>query len=417
MMSGKVGVEATLRRVSAADFWDPQRWQPRAIRGRCRRWINATPWRRRIFWLVVLVGALLVVPGIVGVIAVATAGPSHSEVLAPNGGISWTGVRDSYGVPVADYQFLTNNGSVLHPVNTALALVLYLEDAGFMTIATTAIWVIGYALSFDWLNLLSRPLTEVGKSLTTQIATPIMLTVAVTIGAAFVGWFTVRGYYAKATAQVFTMMVVAIAGVTYLAQPLADVLSPNGILMDGRDVGIAIAAGVNGNSSPDPTTLVNTMQGTLTTDFMRHPLQMWNFGVVLDTEGACGSSWSSGVESLSYNQLDANIKSCMPAAEAYAQSPSVAQLATGLVILLFGTILLIFGVYLGGKIFVNGLESVYHAIAAIFGFAAGGFIYGPTQAFLIRNVVGSFTAAFTMMTYTIYLGVYALLLNDLFTQF
>jgi hypothetical protein len=417
MMSVRVGVAATLRRVSTADCWDPQRWQPRAVRRRCRRWIAAMPWRRRIFWIAVLLAGLLAIPAVVGAIAVATAGPAHSEVLAPNGGVSWTGVRDSYGVPVADYQFLTNNGSVLHPVNTALALVLYLEDAGFMIIVTTAIWIVGYAISFDWLDLLSRPLTEVGKSLTNQIATPIVLTVAGTIGAAFVGWFTVRGYYAKAAAQVFTMVAVALAGVTYLAQPLADVLSPNGILMDARNVGISVAAGVNGNSSPDPSALVNTLQGTLTTNFMRHPLQLWDFGTVLDTQGTCGGAWTSGVESLSADQLDANIKSCLPAAEAYAQSPSVAQLGTGLAILLFGTILLAFGVYLGGKIFITGLESIYHAIAAIFGFAAGGFIYGPTQAFLIRNLVDSVTSAFLMMTYTIYLGVYALLLNDLFAQF
>jgi hypothetical protein len=53
---------------------------------------------------------------------------------------------------------------------------------------------------------------------------------------------------------------------------------------------------------------------------------------------------------------------------------------------------------------------------AIFGFAAGGFIYGPTQTFLVRNLVDAVVAAARMTAYTVFLGVYVLFLGKLFEQ-
>lgn len=369
-------------------------------------------------WLALIAFALLVFPGFIGAVAVAqdaastTAGPTSGI-----DGLSWMNIRDSSGIRLSDYRFATGDESLFKPRSTVLWTVLGLEFIGYIAIVTTAIWVIGYALSFRWLDMFSAALRGVADALAGQIATPIMLVTAATIGAFCVAWFIVRGYHAKATMQVVTMLAVAVLGPLFLAEPLADVLSSDGLLAQGRDLGISVAAGLNGNADPNPTQLVSTMQTDLADNFARQPLQVWNFGHTVDVRPACRSAWSAGVAAGEDARVLSGMKSCGDAAaHAKAENPTMGQVATGLMLLVCGGILLAFAMYLGIKVIKAALDTIYHGIMSIFGFAAGGFVYGPTQTFLVRNLVDSFVAAARMTAYTIFLGVYVLFMGNLFAQ-
>ncbi|MFR9774269.1 hypothetical protein [Nocardia sp. SC052] len=326
-------------------------------------------------------------------------------------------VRDSSGVRLTDYVFATNHGGLFHPMDTVMSGVLGLEFVGYIVLVTTAVWLIGYAVSFQWLDPFGRALTGVADNLTGQIATPLTLVTAAAIGAFFVAWFIVRGQPAKATMQIVAMVGVALLGPVFLAEPLGDVLSSHGLLAQGRDLGIAVAAGLNGNSDANPRQVVATMQGDLADNFARRPLQVWNFGHVVDESPRCANAWSAGVRSGDDSRVIDGMRACGDiAAHDEANDPSWAQVGSGLVLLLCGMILLLFGAYLAIKIVWAAMDSIYHGFMAIFGFAAGGFIYGPTQTFLIRNLVDGFVAAGRMAAYTIFLGVYVLFLGNLFQQ-
>ncbi|MBO0856260.1 MAG: hypothetical protein J2P18_21115, partial [Nocardia sp.] len=234
-----------------------------------------------------VVAVLVVVPGVLGAAASARSYNAATGGVSRIDGLSWMNVRDMYGVPVSDYLFASNHGSVVNPGATVVWSMIGIEFIGYITIVTTAIWIIGYALSFRWLQMFASALHGVADALSGQIATPIMLAVAATVGAFFVAWFIVRGFHAKAAMQVVTMIGVAIIGPVFLSQPLADVLSSDGLLAQGRNLGISVAAGLNGDSTPDPDRLVRSMQGNLATNFARRPLQVWNFGHVVDERPAC----------------------------------------------------------------------------------------------------------------------------------
>ncbi len=75
-----------------------------------------------------------------------------------------------------------------------------------------------------------------------------------------------------------------------------------------------------------------------------------------------------------------------------------------------------FAIRLGIKVIRTAWNAVYHGFMSILGFAAGGYIYGPTQTFLIRNLVDTAFAAFGMAAYTVFLGIYVLVLGDVFRQ-
>ncbi|WP_280398888.1 hypothetical protein [Nocardia carnea] len=393
--------------------WDPLRWYPDTVVARCKTWVRERAWRRRLLWILAILFVLIVFPGIIGVVATAQVGSGVSQV----DGLSWMNVRDSQGVPLATYTFASDRGSLLNPGNTILWTILSLEFVGYMSIVTTAIWIIGFTLSFTWLDMFADALTGVADAFVAQIATPMVLITAVTIGAFFVAWFIVRGFPGKATMQVVTMFGVAVLGPIFLAEPLHDVLSSDGLLSQGRNVGISVAAGLTGDGNPNPITLVTDMQHDLADNFARKPVQVWNFGHVVDNYYSCESAWTSGTLSGD----DANVRQAMEdcnnrAAVAKAANPTMGQVGTGLILLVCATLLLLFAIYLALKVTKAALDTIYHGFMAILGFAAGGFVYGPTQTYLVRNVVDGFISAARMTAFTCFLGIYILFMSNLFDQ-
>jgi hypothetical protein len=165
------------------EFWDPARWQPQVLAQRFRCWVDATRRRRRIVWLLAVTLVLVVFPGVVGAVAVAQTQSGTAAGRSSIGMLHWMDVRDSSGVRLTDYTFATSHGSLFRPWETIVSMVLGLEFVGYMVIVTAAIWLIGFAISFRWLDPFGRALTGVADNLTGQIATPSVLFVAAAIGA------------------------------------------------------------------------------------------------------------------------------------------------------------------------------------------------------------------------------------------
>ncbi len=342
-----------------------------------------------------------------------------TPAAAPNSALGWMDIKDSSGVNVSSYMFVSNRGSVwsLDLGKLVLWSLIILFFAIWHPLTTTFVWLPAEALDFGWLNMFAAPLRGVADNLTAQIATPMVLVTFVTIGAVPVGWFIVRGYSAKATAQVVTMVGVAILGPVFLSDPLAEVLSSHGLLAQGRDLGISVAAGLNGNSNPDSKQVVAAIQVSGADNFMRAPLQVWNFGHVVDDRPACKAAWSAGVMAGDEDRVKNGLKACGDsAAYAAADNPSVGQIGAGLLLLLCAIILLLFAVYMAIKIIWAALDTIYYGFMTIFGFAAGGFVYGPTQTFTVRCVVHGFISAFRMAVFVIFLGIYQLFMGSLFQQ-
>ncbi|MEV6325882.1 hypothetical protein AB0M45_32655 [Nocardia sp. NPDC051787] len=397
---------------------DLERYRPQAVFRRFRTWVAATRRRRWTAWILIALFVLFVFPGLVGAVSTAqnsTATPG----VAPNSALGWMDIKDSSGVQLSSYMFVSNHGSVwsLDIGRFVVWALIILFFAIWHIMATTFVWLPSKTLDFGWLNMFSAPLRGVAENFTAQIATPMVLVTFVTIGAVPVGWFIARGFSAKAAMQVVTMVGVAILGPVFLADPLAEVLSSHGLLVQGRDLGISVAAGLNGNSNPDPNQLVATMQAQMADNFVRRPLQVWNFGHVVDDRPSCKAAWSAGVMAGDEDRVKNGLKACGDsAAYAAADNPSVGQIGAGL--LLFGCafLLLLFAVYMSIKIIWAALDTIYYGFMTIFGFAAGGFVYGPTQTFMVRSVVHGFISAFRMAVFVIFLGLYQLFMGSLFQQ-
>ncbi|MGI5216692.1 hypothetical protein [Nocardia sp. CA-290969] len=356
-----------------------------------------------------------VFPGGLGAVAIAQDG-SDSTASSRMDGLSWMNIRDSAGVPLADYTFVSDPDILPAPGATVLWAIVGLEFVGYMIIVTTAIWFIGYALSFAWLDLFADALHGIADALARQIATPAVLVTAVSIGAFFVAWFTVRGFHSRAVVQTVTMLAVAVLGPLFLAAPLADVLDSDGLLARGRDVGMAIAAGLNGSAGRNPDLLLTDLQAEMADNFARRPVQVWNFGHVVDDRSACAAAWSAGMTSGDTERTQRALGACGDSAAVAATPLSIGQVGTGLVLLVSAAVLLLFAAVLSFRLMRAALDAIYQAFMAIFGFAAGGFVFGPTQTYQVRNLVNSGMAAARMCAYTVFIGIYLLFLGNVFNQ-
>lgn len=395
---------------------DPDGCCPNEVKSGINARLGDRMWRRRIIWVLSIIMMLFVFPGLVGTVATAQ-NQAASTGASQMDGLSWMNVRDSSGVPLASYTFVTDSGGPMNPDSTILWAILTLEFIGYMALVTSAIWFIGYALSFRWMDWFAAALRGVGDALMDEIATPIMLVTAAAIGAFFVAFFIVRGYHAKAAMQVVTMVAVAVLGPLFLTDPLSEVLSSHGLLVQGRDLGISVAAGLNGNARPSPSQLIPQMQETLADNFARYPLEEWNFGRVVDKSPSCRAAWTAGIRAGDEDRVKNGLRACGDvAAYARASNPNKGQIGTGLLLLLCGGCLLAFAVYLGVMVMKAAMDAIYHSIRMIFGLAAGGFVYGPTQTSLVRDIIDVFIAAARMAVFTIFIGLYVLLLGNLFEQ-
>ncbi|WP_216897864.1 hypothetical protein [Nocardia alni] len=390
--------------------------QPVSVIGCCARWATASRRRRSTVLLTIATLVELTTTAILCSRAGAYAGPTTTGTnTSAINGLSFTDIRDSYGVPVWDYLYATKDGSILNPGQTMLATGLRGLEMVFVVESLLALYLTQCVWSFSWLGWFDAALTKVADTLTGQLTTPVILVLSVTIGGLFVAWFVLRGSYAKATLQVVTMVAVATLGTIFLAHPLADVLSPNGVLGQVRNLGFSIVAALNGDDTGNGQATINTVTGTLATNIPRHLLQTWNFDAIVDDSPTCRAAWSNGVLAGSESQVESGLRSC-GASSAYAmtQNPSMGQIGTGLVVVTFGTILLMFLAYLSIKVVLCALSAITNGFRLIFALTVGGFIYGRTQLGLVRALVGVAGDAWSMLVYLIYLGGYAMIANDIF---
>lgn len=378
---------------------------PRAVAYRALRWITAGRLRRRLIGTTLILQALLITAGYVAPQASADAGVAA---------LSWTGVHDSAGVPISSYMFSTNHGGLFNWGDSGTSFILQLEMAGILILVTLAIWFIGYAISFQWLDLIATPLAAASSSVTAQFVAAGLAAVGATIAAVAIAYNIQRGNTSRAAAQFGAGFVLVMLGATIFANPVKDAVGSDGFLSTGRNLGLSIATGMLGQTaSTDPTTAVTDLQTRLADNFARKPLQLWNFGEVIDdTAPQCSNAWSQAQKSGDEDSVKDAIADCgassSAAMKSRADNPSTGQLATGAILLLCSGVLLIFAVILGGLVIYTGVRALGYAFIAGIAFLISA-IPGAVQTMVFKCVADALLSAFGMGAYVVALAVYVLI--------
>lgn len=394
----------------------------------------AHPCIRRMSVVIALVHGL----AIWSVCAAPMAAASTGEAL-----LGWTGLRDSYGVPASQYfvslvstpEATLNNGqdvSMLDPsswtkwvgqametavTHSTAAWWLTLATAGYVFLVGVSLWLVRFALSTRWLVVIAqiaRPIYNAVNTVAQQLYLgPITVTLCVMIG----GFHILRGHRGRGWALIGTGALFTVLLLTVFADPIGELYSEHGLLAMGRETGFAIAQATRGNPYAPGQPLeaqLDALVGQLITSAVRQPLQVINFGTVVDEVPGCAAKWSAAIVNAdgsgpgpAHAMGPVSEGGCgAVAAMAHAQHLGGGDFMTALVFLFAGLVLSIFLWYVAITNFLVGLKAAY------FGTAVGpAFMVGMTglaeraMAYAKHSAWQLLIHAVELAVYTAFLGV------------
>ncbi|MDT5413124.1 MAG: hypothetical protein QOG14_5344, partial [Mycobacterium sp.] len=237
--------------------------------------------------------------------------------------LNWTGLRDTYGVPIGDYYLalasvpdqiaaaasgLSWNPGTWMPwmsnvlagllANVAAANILTGEAGLFVGIVAMALWLLKVTVSTYWLTVIGEIARAIAGAAIQVTTAAGLLLVAVPIGV-FAGAVTVkRGEAGRGWTMIGIALTMPAASVAIFDDPAGMMYGPDGLLAFARRVGFSVASAAtrNGALAGSPGAgQVDTLTASLITHTVREPLQLWNFGHVVDRVGGCGAAWSAAV--------------------------------------------------------------------------------------------------------------------------
>lgn len=354
---------------------------------------------RRILLTLTTIPLLLVSQATVA-LALATDKVAPAASRAPQS-LAWITVQDSHGVPLWSYELNIDDGGINSP-----DLFVYAPPAHYAWIAyqdgcAIGIWLIEQAISFGWFKLIATPAMAVGESLHTVMAQLDVRAAMLMLAGAVFGWFLMRGRYMSALYEMFAAAIIAALAIGVLANPVALVAGPNGLVMKAREAALAIAVaqpknvldardasqsnhtrptGPQGDTAQERgDNASKAMVNQLVDTFVRGPHQYINFGRALDGT-KCENAYTQALKEGPYGKdndgLRAKVGACDPAAKSYADAPGPGMVVDAMSVMPSGGAILGFGVVVAAILLVACLYACYRAVMAVietpFGIIPGG---------------------------------------------
>jgi hypothetical protein len=315
--------------------------------------------------------------------APAAAGATNAVVL------NWTGLHDSYGVPIGElYLSLASvrdqliqagpNASavdpsswmpwLMHAVTVMVdsftaANILTAEVGMFVGIIALAMWVMRLTISSYWLTVLGELARAVSTAVITVTTRWGLVALTVPIGV-FLGVLAVRrGERGRGVTMIMLALFMPALAVTIFSDPAGLMYGPQGLLQFGRRMAFSTAqAATDGGaiSGGGFSGQVDTLTASLITHAAREPLEVFNFGHVVDNVGGCGpavsAAWMQGSKD---GPIQALARCGDTAAVHYAQNLDATNVVGGAMLVLAATAFGWFMVSAGASVFMVSVKAIY----------------------------------------------------------
>lgn len=375
---------------------------------------------------------------------------SAPNALASNGSaaLNWTGLRDTYGVPIASY-FLSvvsvpeaamNNGvavSLIDPsswmpwmaaateraVESATAAWWLTGLAGaFIFIVAAALWFVRFALSTGWLMAIATFAEPLFNSVNALVHNMMLASIAITICAIVAGFHMFNGNTGRGWAIIATALALTVLGMTVFRDPIGDLYSEHGLLALGRGTGFEIAQGATGASFGSGASLDAQLDGLMSrvvTAGVRQPLQLLNFGMVVDGIGGCGRAWSAAM--MAADGVDgpgpahAMAQCGAPQALAHAQRLGGSDATIAVAFVAVGIMVALVFWYVGLSVMLVGIKSLYFAILVGPVFLVGLAGFGRAASFAKHCAIELAMHVVQLMVFEVYLAVSTIALSWVLT--
>ncbi len=400
--------------------------------GAARLWLAGHPRCRRAVVTLTLTYTLSLMALLCAPSAVAASGSAA---------LGWTGLRDADRVPIGFYflslvsvrEAATNNGqdvSLLDPGtwmpwmaaameravdNATAAWWLSMIAGTFIFVMAAALWFLRFALSTGWLVAIAHFAVPLSTAVTSLVNSMALGSIAVTLCVIGAGYHMMRGQPGRGWAMIGTALALTVLLATVLSDPIGDLYSEHGLLAVGRGTGLEIAQAATGAPFASGVSLdakLDALMANIVTAGVRHPLQVLNYGMVVDDIGGCRQAWNAAI--ISAGGVDGPgpahaMATCgAPQALAYAQRLGGSDATLGLVLLLVAAVVSFFYFYVGLSAMLVGIKALYNGILIGPAFLIGMIGFGRALAFAKHCGTELVLHAVQLMVFEVYLAVSAI---------
>ncbi|MDF0531122.1 hypothetical protein P0W64_16430 [Tsukamurella sp. 8F] len=355
------------------------------------------------------------------------------------------GLKDSYGVPLADYYIstvsvqdqlkMTLRSVGFNPAgwvpklieglsrtmeySTVTASLLALEVGAIVLILTLVLWVLKIALSALWLqwlaNLGSGAVMTVAEICHQFHLAPFCFFVGLCAGAVL--WSL--GLRGRGLAVMAMTTFIALLIWTVFADPMRELYSPDGWMSQVRELGFSASDAVVHNGRMGSGSAQEHMQqfiGTLIDNAARRPVEVLNFGHVIDGNSGCAGAWNQAIMNGASDGPVKAMQSCGDnAAWNYAANLDPANVLLG-ALMIIG--ILVFGFFITTVallVFLTGAKAWWWAIV-ITPLMIVGMVPGPPRHRALTGAVEVFMHLVSYFVLVAYLGVSAQVLGILLSD-
>jgi hypothetical protein len=359
--------------------------------------------------------------------------------------LNWTGLHDTDNVPIGDYYLslaslpdrITQGGpqgSGLNPANwapwllhgmkalfdTLTAANILTGEAGiFIGIITVSLWVMRLTVSTYWLTVfgqIAQAITMAVIQVTTRWGL-VLITVPVGV---FLGVLAIRrGEHGRGQTMILIAILMPTLAVTVFSDPAGMMYGHDGLLAFGRSMGFSTAEAVTHNgaiSGGGFTGQVDTLSSSLITHVVREPLELFNFGQVVDQVGSCRGAYSAA---LLHGLPDGPVKAMQScgdiAAVRYAQDLDGSNIFVGAALLIAALLFGWFMVSAGASVFMVSVKAMYTTAKVLPSVYAGG-ISGGAQEHAKATVWRYFRHPIEAMVFITFVSVMGLAVERLVSR-
>lgn len=350
---------------------------------------------------------------------VGAATPAWASSDVPSA-LSWITLTDSRGISVWAYGLSLDTGGITSPTKVVWSTISNLLWQVYRAVVVFAIWFIDWVMSFGWLDWVAAPVVAVSDALHGVVNQMGLAPLFLTILAAVAGMAIIRGRFALGLFEILMGCIVASLAVGGLANPVGLVTGNSGYIMQARDLGMEISAGManNGNTTGSPDQLRTQIGKTLVDTFLRTPHALVNFGEPIagnSCESAYDDALRKTVQESDGDYVRNKVGGCSKSMGDYAAHPNAGMAMSAGVLTPAAFLVLGFALLLCGALFMAAARVLYESVKLVVTLVTG-ILPGGGRGSLWQGI-GNLVMALATMTFTVvFLTGYLLVLQAVFNN-